>query len=92
MKGNEVTMREGTIHENDCGNCRHWNPWTDEDWEAYCRHYEELGIKRPEERYDFGWCDKIQKGTVYDENEGWKYDGYSFSDECYDESLHCFEG
>ena len=89
--GGEVGMREGTIHPNDCGNCKHWTPWTAEEWEKYCRgHYETWGWARPKARYDFGWCDKIKAGTICCE-EGYTYDGYSFSDECYDEDLHCFE-
>ena len=73
-----------------CGDCKHWIPWSDEEWEQYCRrHYDAIGINRPAKRYDFGWCDKIKYGTVYDEK--YIYDGYSFADECYDESLHCFE-
>lgn len=83
-------MRAGTIHPNDCGNCAHWVPWTDEDWEKYCfNHYEAFGNPRPSKRYDFGWCDKIPYGTKYDGK--YTYDGYSFADECYDESMKCFE-
>lgn len=36
----------------------------------------------------FGDCDKIPRGTAYDE---FTYTGYSFEDECYDEEFHCFE-
>ena len=84
-------MREGTSRPNDCGNCKHWIPWTREEWDKHCReHYEKWGWKRPDIPYDFGWCDKIVYGTVYGK-EGYTYDGYSFADECYDEDLHCFE-
>lgn len=83
-------MNPDTIHPNDCGNCKHWKPWTDDDLEKHCQVYESFGRKRPETRYNFGWCDKIPKWTVYCK-EGYTYDGYSFSDECYDEDLHCFE-
>ena len=84
-------MRAGTIHPNDCGNCIHWKQWNDEDWQNYCREMEKYGISRPEHKFEFGWCMKIPKGTLYDRDERCAYDGYSFADECYDEALHCFE-
>lgn len=81
----------GAIWPNDCGNCKHWKPWTDEEWEQFLRKiYDANDWERPKSRYNFGWCGKIPKGTVYCK-EGFKYDGYSFADECYDEDLHCFE-
>ena len=84
----------GAIWPNDCGNCKHWKPWTDEEWEQHLKDdYDAYGWERPKNRYNFGWCDKIPKGTVYycEEGHDYQYDGYSFADECYDEDLHCFE-
>ena len=84
----------GAIWPNDCDNCKHWKPWTDEEWEQFLRKiYDAYGLERPKSRYNFGWCDKIPKDTVYycEEGHDYKYDGYSFADECYDEDLHCFE-
>lgn len=84
-------MREGTNAPNQCGNCKCWKAFSDEDWENHLRkYYDRWGWERPKTRYDFGFCDKIPEGIEYDE-EGHTYDGYSFADECYDEELHCFE-
>ena len=66
-------MRGRTIHPNDCGNCKHWHEWPKE---------------RQRYRISLGDCDKIPKGTPF---EDFKYGGYSFEDECYDEEFHCFE-
>lgn len=66
-------MSNRTIHPNDCGNCKHWHEWP-EDMQTYS--------------ISIGDCDKIEKGTPYDE---FTYDGWSFEDECYDEEFHCFE-
>lgn len=66
-------MRPNTIPPNDCGNCKHWHEWPPEKQEYHLH---------------VGDCDKIPKGTVYDE---FTYTGYSFEDECYDEEFHCFE-
>ena len=79
------------LGETDCGFCKHWTAFTDQDWEEFCkRHYDRFGWDRPDHKYNFGWCDKIPEGTVYCE-EGYRYDGYSFFDENYDFDLHCFE-
>jgi len=73
-------MREETIHPNDCGNCKHWHP------------LEVQGHTITE-----GECDKIKRGTLvvytnYDNVESsYRFDGFAFADECYDEDLHCFE-
>ncbi len=66
-----------------CGNCKHWHEFPQQT----CR------IKQ-------GVCDKVPKGTTFtvediiDEYEGsmtYKYDGWSFEDECYDDVFKCFE-
>ena len=60
---------------NYCGECKHWHPHEVQEF-PNCRS---------------GDCDKIQKGTKYQDGEDYEYDGWSFEDECYDECLHCFE-
>ena len=85
-------MREGTINITDCGNCKHWIPWTDEDWQKYCySHYTAFGWDIPSKRYDFGWCDKVKAGTMFGDGNKYKFDGYAFADENYNEDLGCFE-
>lgn len=90
-------MYHKTIHENDCGNCMHWQQW---DFGRECEQWRRINrtgvtqIGHDRDSIHFGDCDRIVKGTkFYGENgEEYTYDGYSFEDECYDEVFHCFEG
>lgn len=57
---------------NYCGDCKHWHEHEVQEFPS-CRS---------------GDCDKIQKGTKYQDGKEYEHDGWSFEDECYDECLH----
>lgn len=58
-----------------CGRCKHWHIRKDQPYSL-----------------DIGDCDKVAKGTKFtDCGKIYEYDGYSFEDECYDDSMNCFE-
>lgn len=77
-------------NENRCGNCKHFCQITKEE-------YERLGYSHVYGHFLVGHCDKVLEGTVYDDTlsdltwQPFRFDGYPFEDECYDEDLHCFE-
>jgi len=84
-----------------CGGCRHWHQW-DFEREVKCWEGNPFNLTvHTESSLHFGDCDRIPAGTVVsstfthpDGTEGsitYKYDGYSFEDECYDEDMHCYE-
>lgn len=61
-----------------CGACKHWHEW-DKGKQKY-----ELCL---------GDCDKVEKGRTRTDEDGetFKYYGYSFEDECYDDCFGCWE-
>lgn len=76
---------------NECQNCKHARLWSDaEHFEYIERMFKSLG--RLPCLADHYICDKIPEGTQWTEDDQtYKYDGYSLDGECYDEIFHCFE-
>ena len=83
-------IKNRQLHKTDCGNCKHWHPWSDEKQVEYWRNHHFLTKDWHPGDLRLGECDKNPCVVPSEYASKWAFS--IFEDENYDEEFNCFEG